>query len=369
MRLSLRLLFAFVALVGGVAPAVGQDGGDGPPASVERVRARVGTIRGDAPPPVVVVTPGAASGGAEGVTQAELDAFEARLLRRVDRLLRQALAARAPGTSTQTFVEGGTRYVVTARGDTLRLPPDTLRLPPDTVRLVLDTLRMAPDTVRATRVVEVREALLETGLFRAFEVNFAFGDSTLVPRAARALDAVGDVLATYPRVQVEVAGHTDAVGDSTYNRRLSEARARVVRRYLVEAFDLYPSRLVARGYGEAQPVADNGTRTGRALNRRVEFRVLNPGAALRRPLAQRPATDDDAPADTMAPARPDTTAPAARPDTTRAAPTEDGSLPGGLSRARLDSLIRRALRDELARQAAADSTRADSARADSTGTP
>jgi outer membrane protein OmpA-like peptidoglycan-associated protein len=359
MRRLLRLLLALVALAGGAMPAVGQDGGGGPPASVERVRQRVGAIRGDAPPPVVVVTPGAGSAGATGVTRAELEAFEARLLRRVDRLLRQALAARVP-TSMQTFVQDGARYLVTARGDTVRVPPDTLRMPPDTVRLVLDTLRTPPDTVRTTRVVEVREALLETGLFRAFEVNFAFGDSTLAPRAARALDAVGDVLATYPRVQVAVAGHTDAVGDSTYNRRLSEARARVVCRYLTDAFDLDADRLTARGYGEAQPIADNGTPAGRALNRRVEFRVLNPGDALRRPLAQRPSDDDAAPADTTAP-----------PDTTRRErPREEqDALPGGLTRARLDSLVRQALRDELARQAAADSARVDSARADSTDAP
>lgn len=164
------------------------------------------------------------------------------------------------------------------------LPPDTVRVEtpiPDTVT-VADSVRIVRDTVRETRVetrVEtVERRLLDSGVFRGFEVNFAFGESTLQPRATRTLDAVGKVLQRYPDLRLEIGGHTDAIGTEAFNQRLSEARAEAVRTYLIDRFDLSPDRLVARGYGESQPVASNDERSGRALNRRVEFKVLNPEA-------------------------------------------------------------------------------------------
>lgn len=131
------------------------------------------------------------------------------------------------------------------------------------------------DTLRELRVEQVERRLLDTGVFRAFEVNFAFAQSTLQPRATRTLDAVGEVVRRHPNLRLEVAGHTDAVGADAFNQRLSEARAAAVRTYLIENFDLAPIRLVARGYGETRPIATNDERAGRALNRRVEFVVLN----------------------------------------------------------------------------------------------
>jgi len=160
------------------------------------------------------------------------------------------------------------------------LPADTVRIETpvrDTVT-VTDSVRVAPDTVREARVETVERRLLDTGAFRAFEVNFAFGESTLQPRATRTLDAVGAVLGRYPDLRVEIGGHTDAVGADAFNQRLSEARAEAVRAYLIDRFGVAPDRLAARGYGEGQPIASNDSRSGRALNRRVEFTVLNPEA-------------------------------------------------------------------------------------------
>ena len=69
-----------------------------------------------------------------------------------------------------------------------------------------------------------------------------------------------------------IEGHTDSTGPDGYNQGLSERRAEAVQGYLVD-HGVSPSNLSTVGYGEAQPVADNSTREGRALNRRVELRV------------------------------------------------------------------------------------------------
>ena len=82
----------------------------------------------------------------------------------------------------------------------------------------------------------------------------------------------------YPDLRIEVGGHTDSRGSDALNLRLSQRRAESVLEYLAQA-GVSRSRLSAVGYGEARPVASNDNETGRALNRRVEFVVLNPEAA------------------------------------------------------------------------------------------
>ena len=77
----------------------------------------------------------------------------------------------------------------------------------------------------------------------------------------------------YPRLQLEVAGHTDGQGDRAYNRWLSEQRAKAVREYLTTR-GVNPANITARGYGSEQPIADNSTREGLLKNRRVELRRL-----------------------------------------------------------------------------------------------
>lgn len=72
---------------------------------------------------------------------------------------------------------------------------------------------------------------------------------------------------------VEIAVHTDSLGDASVNLKLSQRRAEAVRKALVQR-GVRPDRLLATGYGETQPVASNARATGRRQNRRVEFRVV-----------------------------------------------------------------------------------------------
>ena len=105
-------------------------------------------------------------------------------------------------------------------------------------------------------------------------VNFETNSAILTADARDTLRRVAEALRGEPNLRAEIAGHTDSTGADDYNLRLSQQRAESVREFLVSE-GVEASRLVARGYGETQPVADNSTTTGRALNRRVEFRVLN----------------------------------------------------------------------------------------------
>lgn len=104
-------------------------------------------------------------------------------------------------------------------------------------------------------------------------VTFDFGKADLKPQFYPALNNVARTLAEYNQTIVEVSGHTDSVGSDQFNQRLSEQRASSVGNYLIGQ-GLQRERFEIVGFGEQHPVADNNTDQGRALNRRVEIRVV-----------------------------------------------------------------------------------------------
>jgi outer membrane protein OmpA-like peptidoglycan-associated protein len=103
-------------------------------------------------------------------------------------------------------------------------------------------------------------------------INFDFDKSDIKPEFEGVLDAGVEALNENPDTTVQVAGYTDSVGTDEYNQGLSERRANAVRDYFVSK-GIDASRLTAVGFGETNPVADNGTADGRAQNRRVELNV------------------------------------------------------------------------------------------------
>jgi OOP family OmpA-OmpF porin len=105
-------------------------------------------------------------------------------------------------------------------------------------------------------------------------VNFETNKATLLPTATEILDRVATTLVANPEVRVEVAGYTDSQGAAAYNQRLSQSRAESVRTYLMSK-GVNENQLVARGFGEENPIAANTTAEGRAQNRRVELHKLN----------------------------------------------------------------------------------------------
>jgi OOP family OmpA-OmpF porin len=105
-------------------------------------------------------------------------------------------------------------------------------------------------------------------------VEFGNNSDVLAPGSMQVLDGVAAELARYPDMKVEIAGHTSSTGPAEYNLDLSQRRAQAVADYLISK-GLDPARFTVKGYGEADPVADNATPEGRARNRRVELRILN----------------------------------------------------------------------------------------------
>ena len=116
------------------------------------------------------------------------------------------------------------------------------------------------------RVGEGIEVTFASGLL------FAFDSDSIQAEAATNLRELASSLQKYPDSQLLIVGHTDNVGDASYNQRLSERRSNSAAAYLA-AQGVARTRLAATGKGESEPVATNDTDAGRQKNRRVEVAI------------------------------------------------------------------------------------------------
>ncbi len=100
----------------------------------------------------------------------------------------------------------------------------------------------------------------------------ATDSDSLAPGAYDRMRSLATTLNNYPKSDVLIKGHTDGVGEESYNQRLSEQRADRVRQFLI-AENVSPARITAIGFGESMPLATNNTPEGRQQNRRVEIEI------------------------------------------------------------------------------------------------
>ncbi len=137
---------------------------------------------------------------------------------------------------------------------------------------VIDSMDNCPTTPAGDRVDSKGCSLPQ--VFNLIGVNFDNNKDTLRADTIAILDDAVATLKRYPALKVEIAGHTDSANSDAYNRDLSQRRADTVLGYFVGQ-GVEADRLSAKGYGEAEPIADNATSEGRSKNRRVELRSQN----------------------------------------------------------------------------------------------
>jgi OOP family OmpA-OmpF porin len=130
------------------------------------------------------------------------------------------------------------------------------------------------DPVAALPTPEECEAEI-AGILKVAKITFEPGSATIDSAALGTMDDIAEILTKCGDLRLEVQGHTDSQGREEMNLALSQARAESVlnelraRRVLTGAF-------VAKGYGEANPIAENDNEDGREANRRIEFRLIRP---------------------------------------------------------------------------------------------
>lgn len=161
----------------------------------------------------------------------------------------------APGTADLSVVAEGYLALVT--------PTDVKPRQETTVDLMLRPKPKVPKVQITAKEITIKE-----------QIQFALDSSVILPESFGVLTEVADTLIRHPElVRVEVQGHTDSSGTAEHNRVLSDARASAVRLWLVQ-HGVAADRLVARGYGQDNPLTSNATAADRARNRRVQFIIL-----------------------------------------------------------------------------------------------
>jgi OOP family OmpA-OmpF porin len=110
----------------------------------------------------------------------------------------------------------------------------------------------------------------KTGHVAVYGIHFDTGKATILPESEKTLGEIVKLMQQAPDLKLRVEGHTDNQGNAAANQALSERRAQAVVVWL-SAHGVDKSRLSAKGWGQAKPVADNGAEDGRAKNRRVEL--------------------------------------------------------------------------------------------------
>jgi len=163
------------------------------------------------------------------------------------------------------------------------MPPQTRQRPTywqkkataDSLALIQAASNLAEEKGKRT---DAEKKLLSTGELLLDAVYFETGKAVISINSKPYLNIIGKMLLKYPKLQIEVAGHTDNICSIDYNVTLSQGRAEAVRFYLTGIAPALSSYLSAHGYGMSMPKADNATKEGRLSNRRVELRVTNMNA-------------------------------------------------------------------------------------------
>jgi len=136
---------------------------------------------------------------------------------------------------------------------------------------VPDDRDKCPDTIQGAKV-DSDGCMITNQTITFNNINFELNSAEITASSGPSLNRVAKALQAQQNFNVEIAGHTDSTGSASYNENLSDQRAKSVRQYLIEQ-GIDADRLTARGYGELEPIASNENQSGRAMNRRVEFRV------------------------------------------------------------------------------------------------
>ncbi len=138
----------------------------------------------------------------------------------------------------------------------------------DELKQTTKKAKSATDVAMETFTKKLKKVQNEKG-----PIRFKKGKADVDPACDPTMKQIAKIVKETPGFHVQVDGHTDNVGNAETNKKLSQARAEAVVKYLVEKKGVDAKRLSAKGWGDTQPIADNKTAKGRAKNRRVDFTV------------------------------------------------------------------------------------------------
>jgi OmpA-OmpF porin, OOP family len=150
---------------------------------------------------------------------------------------------------------------------------DVDRCPDTPLGMAVDQWGCPPPAETSPRETE----MLDKGVITVRDIYFDTGSSELQQESNQTLNELCTIFKQRPDLQIEISGHADSRGDEQSNQELTERRAEAVLDWFrANCAEANLENFSTQGYGEDRPVGSNNTERGRALNRRIEFKVLNP---------------------------------------------------------------------------------------------
>lgn len=212
--------------------------------------------------------------------------LEARELE-IDQVRTEARALATQAEKAQREAEAKTVEVERAKGkaEAKAIEAEMSRKQAEAKALEAQKAKMQTEqALEAKRTLESEIAALkaiksERGIVLTLgDILFETGQAELMPGAIRTIDQLAEFLRKHSGRNVLIEGHTDNVGNDTYNLGLSQRRADGVKTALI-AKGISPDRIMTKGYGEQYPIAGNSSASGRQQNRRVEIIILDEGVS------------------------------------------------------------------------------------------
>ncbi|GAB3006014.1 hypothetical protein GCM10027051_01380 [Niabella terrae] len=145
-------------------------------------------------------------------------------------------------------------------------------IPASEIPMLIGNFRIAATEQDARS--KLADQLIKEGVASTTEIRFDVNSDIIRPESHPVINEIGAALVAHPALKIRITGHTDGDGTAAANLELSRRRAAAVKSYLTENYPVAGSSIQTEGLGENRPVASNATESGKAQNRRVEFRKL-----------------------------------------------------------------------------------------------
>lgn len=129
------------------------------------------------------------------------------------------------------------------------------------------------DKTKSLFIMDVQIKIDPPKTFILENVLFDTGKSTLKPSSFKTLNDLAELLKIKKTMIIEIGGHTDNIGAPERNLKLSQERAEAVKNYLIKK-GIKQDRIIAKGFGDTQPISDNNTEDGKKQNRRTEVNII-----------------------------------------------------------------------------------------------
>jgi len=183
-------------------------------------------------------------------------------------------AANTPKEMTKDTYQSGSSTANGTMNDVSDIAKSAFASVDEAAKSALDKITFSENSVGSQLMDYIKSGFKGEGKVTFKRLTFKTGSAQMDEKSAKEVDNLAAILRAYPKVNINIIGHTDNVGDEKQNKVLSQGRATAIKARLMDQ-GIDGVRITTYGLGSEQPIASNDTEEGRALNRRIEVTIAS----------------------------------------------------------------------------------------------